>query len=69
LLRSDWVHDNNVEWLKELIYSPQVRININNVLIPVTIINNNYEEITKQPGTIPRLDLTIKLPPDYRQLG
>lgn len=69
VLRSDWVHDEMVAWFGELIFSPQVRINIDGVLIPVKIENTNYKEITKQTGTIPKLEITIKLPPDYRQLG
>lgn len=69
ILRSDWLNDEMVAWAKELIYSPQVRINIDGNLVPVTIETNNYEEITKQTGTIPKLEITIKLPPDYRQLG
>lgn len=69
ILRSDWLNDNMVQWCKELIYSPQVRINIDGNLVPVTIETNNYDEITKKTGTIPKLDITIKLPSDYRQLG
>lgn len=69
ILRSDWIDDNMIAWMKELIYSPQVRINIDGNLVPVTISNNNYEEVTKQTGQLTKLELTIKLPPDYRQLG
>ncbi len=69
ILRSDFLNDEMVAWCKELIYSPQVRINIGGNLIPVTIETNNYDEITKQTGTIPKLEITIKLPSDYRQLG
>lgn len=70
VLRSDFLNDEMVEWIAELVESPEIYIEINSELIPVTVTNTNYEQITKQVNQLPQLELTVKFAQsDYRQLG
>lgn len=66
VLRSDFINDDMMAWVGEIISSPSVFINISGELIPVTIETNNYELITKQTNQLRNLELTIRLPDDYR---
>lgn len=66
ILRSDWINDEMIPWIGELISTKQAYIDINGELIPVIIENTNYEQITKQTNQLRNLELTVRLPDDYR---
>ncbi|HEY3526034.1 MAG TPA: hypothetical protein VGK47_07550 [Nitrososphaeraceae archaeon] len=66
ILRSDWINDEMIPWVGEIIGTKQAYLDINNELIPVIIENTNYEQITKQTNQLRNLELTVRLPDDYR---
>ncbi len=43
-LNSDWITEDESEWLEQLIVSPEVYLDINNELIAVNITNGSYEK-------------------------
>jgi hypothetical protein len=67
-MRSGVLTDEEVPWLLELIQSPEVYIEIDNELIAINIVKNNYEQITKEINEVPFLEVQVKYALDnYRQ--
>lgn len=67
-LRSAWLTQAESTWLLELVTSPQVFINVNNELIPVTISQSNYNERKRTEAEIFNLEIVVDFSvKNYRQ--
>lgn len=61
-LISNWVNEKDYTWLKELIYSPEVYLEVNNsTFIPVRITDSNWNEKKNFQDKTFNLELNIEL--------
>ena len=61
-LTSDWVNETDYTWLKELIYSPEVYLEVvSNTFYPVSITDSNWQEKKKYQDKQFNLELNIEL--------
>lgn len=60
-LTSDWVNHIDYTWLRELIMSPEVYMEINGYFIPVTIATSNWTEKKRFADKTYNLELDINL--------
>jgi hypothetical protein len=67
-LRSAYITEAESTWLLELVTSPQVYINLSEVLVPITITQSNYDERKRSEGQVFSLEIDIEFSiKNYRQ--
>jgi hypothetical protein len=59
LLRSDWLTDAESTWLKELLTSGEVFIQVGSVLMPIVVVNSGYTEKTTTRDKLFELELEV----------
>ena len=60
-LRMDYPTDEEYEWLEQLVYSPQMYMEIEDGFYPVTIKNTNYEHVKHTYAGLKALELDIEM--------
>lgn len=69
-LHSDWISEDESEWLEELLSSPVVYLeDTNNTLIAVRVSNNKWIKQTRVNDKLFNLTLELELWDNYRQRG
>ena len=70
LLRSDYLTDAQITWLKEMVTSPVVLLESGTDLIPMIVETNVFEEFEKESTRLFRQDITLRYGhTNYRQRG
>lgn len=65
VFNSDFVSDEGYQWLKELVVSPIVYLEESGYLVPVTIIENTYEEKKRVNDKLTSLVITVEFAEQY----
>jgi len=64
-LRTDWLNDQQYQWLGQLLSSPEVYWLNDGYFVPVTIKQNNYEYKKQVNARLTFLEIDIDLTGDY----